>query len=67
MSQMAIELGCQWKRTWKSGFSLNWWNSRLRIASDSDFGTPTMRRVKFGLTKTDFQPVTGFVLKFVQK
>lgn len=46
LSQMAIELGSQWKRTWKSGFSLSWWNSRLRIASDSDFGTPTMRRVK---------------------
>lgn len=46
LSQMAIEFRSQWKRTWKSGFSLSWWNSKLSMASDSDLGTPTMRRVK---------------------
>ena len=48
MSHTAIEFGSQWKRTWKSGFSLSWWKSRLRIASLSALGTPTMRRVKPG-------------------
>ena len=51
------------KRTWRSWF--NWIRLKrcFRIVSDSSFVTPTMRRVKFGLTKTDFQPVTGFVLE----
>ena len=46
LSQMAIEFGSQWKRTWKSGFSLSWWKRSLRMASDSALGTPTIRRVK---------------------
>jgi len=27
-------------------FSANWWNRKLRIASDSAFGIPTILRVK---------------------
>ena len=34
----------------------------LRIVSDSSLVTPRIRLVKFGLTNTDFHPVTGFVL-----
>jgi hypothetical protein len=45
LSQNAIEFGSQWKRTWKSGLSEIWWKRKWRIASDSAFGTPMMRRV----------------------
>lgn len=42
LSQNAIELGSQWNRTWKSGFSLSWRKSIPRMVSDSALGMPTM-------------------------
>ena len=49
------------KRTWRSWLSCVSLKRCPRIASDSSRVTPRMRFVKLGFTKTDFQPVTGFV------
>lgn len=46
LSQIAIEFLSHLNLTWKSGFSEICRNKSLRIASDSDLGTPTIRRVK---------------------
>lgn len=50
LSQNAIELVSQLKRTWKSTLALICWNRKFKMVSDSALGMPMMRRVKPGLT-----------------
>jgi hypothetical protein len=56
LSQIATVPGLHLRRTCVSVFCVIWWKRKDRIASDSAFGTPTMRRVKpvDELAKSDF-------------
>ena len=46
LSQIATSFSSHLYRTWNSWFWLIWVKRNPSIASDSAFGTPTMRRVK---------------------